>query len=137
MNEAWFSARDIPVGPVLRSASIAHSILWDGTTTWVHLCGIEADVDTSISELEKLADWYETTPPALPPYVHSLRPTDIGPVDEDPFVAEVGVGIVHAHSAAKPKALPQSVVTLNRAVKQRFDPCGRLNPGRDVLEGSS
>ena len=134
--ETWFSARDVNFSSVLNSASVAHSILWDGKTTWVHLCGIGVDVEVALSALDALGNWSDTTHPVLPPYAHSVHPADIGPVDDGPFLAEVGVGTVHAHSEARPRTPSKSVVALNRAIKQRFDPNGRLNPGRDVLQGT-
>jgi len=58
------------------------------------------------------------------------------------WLAEVGVGVVHADDAAAggPLAalgpageIPPEVRRLHADLKARFDPTGRLNPGRDVL----
>ncbi len=49
------------------------------------------------------------------------------------FVAEIGVGVVHAGEPQPPRKVTPGVVELNRRVKERFDPSGRLNPGRDPL----
>ena len=73
-------------------------------------------------------------PPALPTGSRrSLRPTALRSLTGT-FVAEVGVGIVHhADSLQETPVTSPEVVALHRAIKQRFDPSGRLNPGVDVL----
>ena len=53
------------------------------------------------------------------------------------FLAEIGVGIVHLHPDQQVPAdlLPQSdqrSLALQREIKARFDPTGRMNPGRSV-----
>ena len=53
------------------------------------------------------------------------------------FLAEIGVGIVHLHPDQQVPAdlLPQSdqrSLALQREIKARFDPAGRMNPGRSV-----
>ena len=53
------------------------------------------------------------------------------------FLAEIGVGIVHLHSDQQVLAdlLPQPdqrSLALQREIKARFDPTGRMNPGRSV-----
>jgi len=49
------------------------------------------------------------------------------------FVAEVGVGVVHAEASPPPRAADPAVAALHRRIKDLFDPTGRLNPGRDPL----
>lgn len=53
------------------------------------------------------------------------------------FLAEIGVGIVHLRSDQRVPAdlLPQPdqrSLALQRGIKTRFDPAGRMNPGRSV-----
>ena len=53
------------------------------------------------------------------------------------FLAEIGVGIVHLHPDQQVPAdlLPQSdqrSLALQREIKARFDPTGRMNPGRST-----
>jgi FAD/FMN-containing dehydrogenase len=49
------------------------------------------------------------------------------------FVAEMGVGIVHADAPPPLRPVAPRVAALHRTLKSEFDPDGRLNPGRDPL----
>ena len=73
--------------------------------------------------------------PELPPHRWSLRPAELRGLpgraaDTGRFVAEVGVGIVHAERPAPEPVLDPVVLDLHRRVRAAFDPTGRLNPGR-------
>jgi FAD/FMN-containing dehydrogenase len=117
------------------------AVLWDGMTTWLLLDGHRDDVAAQ-SALAGLAD--VDGPPTLPgPHRWSLRPSelpalgarpDVGP---GPFVAEVGVGVVHAERPPPPRPVDPHVVELHRRIKAVFDPWGRLNPGRDPLAATA
>ncbi len=52
------------------------------------------------------------------------------------FVAEIGVGVVHTNRPQPTRDVPAGIVELNSRIKERFDPTGRLNPGRDPLKRS-
>ena len=177
--------RTLPVGEVERWARLdgadpqavhsacptAMSILWDGASVWVLLGGYGVDVDEDLARLAASGSAPPADvdgPPDLPPHRWSCTPAEAASFAErahGPFVAEIGVGVVHACepqpsrlvadgvvlvSEPQPSRLvadgvvlvsePQpsrlvadGVVALNRRFKERFDPSGRLNPGRDPL----
>jgi glycolate oxidase FAD binding subunit len=113
------------------------TVLWDGRRVWVHVEGHPDDVAASVTALA-VAGCGEPCdgPPALPPVRSSLP---VAAVAELParwpgrFVAEVGVGIVHGDVAAPVAPMDARLALLHRTVKARFDPDGRLNPGRSPL----
>jgi FAD/FMN-containing dehydrogenase len=135
--ERWLAGEADPFGLVDRLYRPA-TILWDGTTTWVLLDGHPDDVAAQ-SALAGLAD--AGGPPALPgPHRWSLRPSELPALGGDGssegagrFVAEVGVGVVHAQRPAPARPVDPHVVELHSRIKAVFDPGGRLNPGRDPL----
>lgn len=134
--QVWLHADGIDPTAV-PGACRASSILWDGTTTWVHLEGYAVDVDAQRAGLRDAFGMRETDgPPTLPPHRRSLSPAAcaaLTPGSDGPFVAEIGVGTVHVATPPPPPAVDPGVVELNRRVKASLDPTGRLNPGRDPL----
>jgi FAD/FMN-containing dehydrogenase len=135
--ERWLAGEADPfalVGRLHRPASV----LWDGTTTWVLLDGHPEDVAAQ-AEVAGLAP--ADGPPDLPPHRWSLRPSELRGLPYRPgigrFVAQVGVGVVHADGAPPVRAVDAPVVELHRRVKALFDPTGRLAPGRDPLAGTT
>jgi FAD/FMN-containing dehydrogenase len=135
--ERWLVGEADPFALVERLYRPA-AVLWDGTTTWVLLDGHPDDVAAQAA-LAGLAD--AGGPPALPgPHRWSLRPSELPALGGDGsgegpgrFVAEVGVGVVHAVRPAPARPVDPHVVELHRRIKAVFDPGGRLNPGRDPL----
>jgi glycolate oxidase FAD binding subunit len=78
----------------------------------------------------------DPTSPSEPP---NGQPGRLGQLGR--WVAELGVGVVHAERPAQvavalgvpwPPTLAPAEAAINAAVKARFDPDGRLNPGRQV-----
>ena len=124
-----------------RSCHTAASVLWDGTDVWAFLSGYGVDVDEDLSRLaETAAEPPEDVdgPPDLPPHRWSCTPSEAasfgsGNGAAGRFVAEIGVGVVHASEPQPARAVEPGVEELNRRFKERFDPAGRLNPGRDPL----
>jgi glycolate oxidase FAD binding subunit len=130
--ERWFRAEVADPLALARLLYRPASVLWDGTTTWVLLDGHPTDVDeqaragglTAIDAGER---------PALPPHRWSVPPDTLLSLPTDgfgPFVAEIGVGVVHREIESPPRVVAPAVVALQARVKAAFDPTGRLGPGR-------
>ena len=157
-TERWLAGVADPF-PLAARLHRPAAVLWDGTTTWVLLDGHPADVDAQ-ARVTGLDD--ADGPPALPPHRWSLRPAALPALagradatDHDPtladggpgvpggtgrpgtFVAEVGVGAVHADVPPPHRPIDPAVAALHAGIKQRFDPTGRLAPGRDPLAGTA
>lgn len=136
--EVWLAGGADPTA-TWRAAPEATSVLWDGATVWVHLAGHAADLAARRGELARLGcDEEVEGPPPLPLHRHSLDPAALGQLDpsaDGGWVAEVGTGVVHAHAPRPGPMMPRRLYELHSAVKERFDPTFRLNPGRSVLHG--
>lgn len=143
MGEVVLRARPLPAaerwmaGPadpfsLLAALHRPASLLWDGATTWALVDGDPVDVDDQAAVCARAGMAEAGGPPPLPPHRWSLRPGELRGLTGR-FVAEVGVGTVHADRPAPARTLDPVTVDLNRKVRSRFDPGGRLNPGRDPL----
>ena len=144
--ERWWSTEGVDPFGVFASLYRPLSVLWDGVTTWVGLAGYRADVDAQARAV--LEGWEPLEhPPASPGRSrHSLAPAALRTLADrmgsgDRWLAEVGVGVVHCDDRAAGR-LEQSthsavVADLHRRVKDRFDPNGRLNPGRSPLPAAA
>jgi glycolate oxidase FAD binding subunit len=150
----WFRADRSLADPrsVAERIYRASSVLSDGEHTWVWLEGHPSDVAAQAHEVLGPAFEEVSGPPSLS-YRHrlSLPPAVFarllqGEVSvSTPWLAEVGVGTVHADGPAElaaalgvtwPPRLDTRVAALHRDLKSRFDPTGRLNPGRQVALAS-
>ncbi|MDG1846218.1 MAG: FAD-binding protein [Acidimicrobiales bacterium] len=112
------------------------AILWDGTTTWVHLEGHPPDVDAQYALLTKSGKVYESeTGPSLPAHRWSIPPVDIFSLEKTlmgRFVASIGVGTVWAEQPQEERKLDRATLTITERMKKQFDPTSRLNPGRNL-----
>lgn len=145
-TEVWW--RGDGADPFAVSAALYRplSVLWDGTSTWVGLAGYADAVETQAETVLGGAFVRVDGPPlkpgsdrlSRPPGTLRRLPGETGPTGD--WLAEVGVGVVHCTAAVArrvgPRPLPAApVADLHAALKERFDPAGRLNPGRAVLAG--
>jgi glycolate oxidase FAD binding subunit len=131
----WLAGEADPFA-LLHSLYRPSAVLWDGTTTWVLLEGHPDDVDSQAAGcgLAPVASG-----PVLPPHRWSLRPLALAGLPGDghgPFVAQVGVGVVHREVPAPAPEVDPPVAALHARIKALFDPTGRLAPGRDPLAGA-
>ena len=119
------------------------SVLWDGTQVWVLLEGHPDDVGAEAAVAR--AD----VRPGAGRAGGSGRRSDLGASGgvaaschrRASVAGSRGVGVVQTSDPASlaaalglawPRALPPRVASLHGELKQRFDPSGRLNPGRQV-----
>jgi glycolate oxidase FAD binding subunit len=134
VDERWFTSDRDP-WELLAALYRPTSMLWDGRTTWVLLDGHADDLATQVQVGALSA---ADGPPELPSHRWSMPPSEVRSLADAsaPFVAEIGVGIVH-HSQPRPDSpIDPTVRSLHERVKHEFDPAGRLNPGVDVLAHS-
>ncbi len=130
MASRWFSGSGVDPFELRRRLHAPTSLLWDGETTWLLLEGHPSDVEAQrrLSGLDEVAG-----PPPFPTAGRwSLRPDEIRSLCGR-FVAEIGVGVVHAENPSPQAQVDSNVECLHRRLKSHFDPKGRLNPGRDPL----
>lgn len=128
VTSQWFTSDAPPLG-IHAQLFRPVSILWDGTASWVLLEGNAADVAQQAEAAGLLPC---DGPPATPRGGReSIRPSEIPSLEGD-FLAEIGVGVVHRHGVVTPRPLEAGARALCQEVKRRFDPTGRLNPGRVV-----
>lgn len=114
------------------------AVLWDGARTWVALEGYEADVAAQAASCRAAGLIDADVGPDLPAGRWVGAPAAVAGFglahpDAGRWVAEIGVGIVHVTdppARAQPAAAARA---LHAAVRERFDPLGRCNPGRDPL----
>jgi len=130
----WFAGETEPFR-LLRELYRPAALCWDGTTTWALLDGHPADVDAQARRAGLQATDAAPTADALP-HRWSLRPSTLAALPGDgngPFLAQVGVGVVHRAVPPPARPVDAAVRTLHDRLKQAFDPTNRFAPGRRVL----
>ena len=130
----WFSSSADPFD-IYDAVLAPAAVLWDGTTTWLHLEGHEADVDAEAERAAVVGELSENAKPPTAPGPHrwSLAPAALRRVSETiegAFLASVGVGTVLAAAQQPHRPLSTPVQEIHDRMKIFFDPTGRLNPGR-------
>ena len=132
----WFHSSDADPFVIHDSLLAPGSILWDGSITTVMLAGQKAAVDDDVELLAAHGNFSECEEPESPTqHRWSLTPSELRSIDTTlvgDFVAEVGVGIVHASKPQPTTALTPAVRLIHDRMKHEFDPTNRLNPGRIV-----
>jgi glycolate oxidase FAD binding subunit len=133
-SSVWLLADEIDPTAVLRTLYRPAAVLWDGASTWLCLEGAKADVKEQWARASRHATWREVADPPEPPstwHRQSMRPSAVRGL-RGPFLAEVGVGVVHTPDPPSAPSLTDPSDAVQRRVKELFDPTGRLNPGRRV-----
>jgi FAD/FMN-containing dehydrogenase len=142
--ETWYSGEAGDPFELLARLYRPVAVLWDGTRAWVGLAGYRVDVEDQARTALGPRFCPVGGPPSPPGTVHrSLPPAALAQLParldghSDQWLAEVGVGVVRCTGPAAELIgsgdPPQEIRELHRAIKARFDPQSRLNPGRSVL----
>ncbi len=118
------------------------SILCTGSHVFVLLEGHPADVAADRTVLSGLgfSEMAEDPPRLGHNHWSARRGSELvrGQKSGLEFVGLTGTGMLTANSKTVPAStLDPVAVSMNRSLKERFDPTGRLNPGRDLLYGTA
>ena len=131
LHSAWFSVVSDRPMELFQRLHRPVAVLWDGARVWVLLEGHPLDVEAMALRcgLEQVDG-----PPPLPPertvMAPSAQPALVDRLGVGAFVAELGVGVVHAETGALGRpAVADGVRRLSERITAQFDPTGRLNPG--------
>ncbi len=145
--ESWWVGEEADPFAIAAALYRPLSVLWDGARTWVGLAGFAADVAAQAGAvLGRRFRPAEGPPPRPGPERRSRPPRTLRDLPAEAgasgagggWLAEIGVGVVHCHPEVAARLAPRpgagpGRADLHRALKARFDPQGRLNPGRSVL----
>jgi len=137
----WFISEDADPFAVLSTVLHPSAVLWDGLATHVLLEGHAPAVEGEASQLNTIGTFtpsHTQAPPALPPERWSLAPAALRSLaDIGSFVASIGVGTVWADTAQPLRPVDPAVAIVSERMKANFDPTGRLNPGRSVMNSGT
>lgn len=125
-HSQWFSTAARDPFAIFARLYRPISVLWDGATLWALLEGHPVDVGEQAAAVGLQSC---SGPPGLPTGSRRvLPPADVASLTGT-FVAELGVGVVHHADGWLAPTGDQRAAKLARALKDEFDPSGRLNPG--------
>jgi FAD binding domain len=125
----WYRGDGVDPWDLYRDLYRPSSILWDGRAVWVLLEGHPDDVAGQVSDVLGAAFAEAPGGPVLPDGGRLSLPPGARPPGHG-WILEVGTGTAHTPDPVMARDLPADVAGLQRAIKVRFDPRGRLNPGR-------
>ena len=128
----WLSGEADPFA-VLVGVHRPVSVLWDGSRTWALIEGVAAAVAEQRAEAHRVGlDEVVAGPPDLPRHRVSVAPSTLRAPDPSwgPFIAEVGVGMVHASAL---RTAPRARCRLGRVERP---PEGSVRPDRSAEPGS-
>lgn len=141
----WFRVDDVDADRIGLVTSRLHrpaAVLWDGLGVDVCLEGHDTDIDAAIDDLSRVgASVVESDPEPEPNrFAHrwSLAPSAVSAhvtARAGEVLAEVGVGVVHAHEPPPTRVLDPASAEIHRRLLDAFDPRRRLNPGTEIAPG--
>lgn len=124
-SSSWFISNQHPL-KLFEHLYRPTSVMWDGQRTWVLLEGESVDIATQAAAqnlVEAAAPNFEGVSRS------SIAMRDLSSLTGD-FLVEIGTGTVH-HGEVFRTTISTENQELQRTLKQRFDPTGRLAPGRE------
>jgi FAD/FMN-containing dehydrogenase len=144
--ETWYVGEDADAFRLAADLYRPIGVLWDGVRTWVGLAGYRVDVEEQARVILGSRFRPAGGPPPPPGDLRrSLAPAALRELpartggSTGQWLAQVGVGAVHCNLDAaariEQREPTREIVALHRAIKERFDPRGRVNPGRSALAG--
>lgn len=132
----WFEARNVDPFALHSLLLNPGAIMWNGDDTQVMLHGHDVDVAADVDRILSLGAFSEIDEPESPSgFRWSLQPSELATLDgldTATFVAEIGVGLLHAEKPQPPRMLSTAMTVIHERLKAEFDRTGRLNPGRTV-----
>jgi FAD/FMN-containing dehydrogenase len=132
----WLTSTDADPFEAFDALLRPGGVFFDGATTTVLLEGHGVDVDAEHAVLDRIGTFTEASGlPELPTHRWSLSPTELRRIDRSAtgaYVALVGVGTIFTERPQPARSVDSAAAVVMARMKERFDPSGRLNPGRVV-----
>lgn len=125
-HSQWFTRETTDPFDVFMRLYKPISVLWNGSAVFALLEGHATDVAEQATTSGLTAcDGPPTLPAGGPRHV---SPSEVASQTGN-FVAEVGIGVVHHSVPGAVECVGEREMALTTALKEEFDPTGRLNPG--------